>query len=314
MLTTLSMTGPRAPIQAEPADHPLRAALARGDDALARSGPALHHTLAARDRSLLSEVVVAQVSGLVSDLARQLGHVYGAADRSDGFVEALYDRLLPIDELRVHCQALAFEWRLALRLETELAIDPVLSPQVQTLVAHGDPATGAIAMAALASQARFAQAQRRMELPLGELPAELFHAVLLAMRDAAEGEGTEQAARAEARLRANYVEADSRLSLLARLADATHDAAHPAPAIEDAGVALWLSALAARSGETRDRTACAAADRSLGRLLLTLRAAGVSPGEAERQVLRIQPDAVLPRGLDEIGTREAAQWLAEARA
>ena len=84
--------------------------------------------------------------------------------------------------------------------------------------------------------------------------------------------------------------------------------------VEDAGVALWLSGLAARSGESRDRTACAAADPHLGRLLLTLRAAGATPVEAERQALRVQPDADLPRGLADVGTREAAQWLAEARA
>jgi hypothetical protein len=78
-------------------------------------------------------------------------------------------------------------------------------------------------------------------------------------------------------------------------------------------VALWRSAVAARSGQDRDRTACAVADPSLGRLLLTLRAAGVAPAEAERQALRTQPDAVLPRGLQDIGTREAAQWLAAAQ-
>lgn len=304
------MTGPRAPIPAEPAEHPLRAALARGDASLARSAPALHHILAAQDRSLVSEAVVAQVSGMLADLARQLFAALGESGSERLFQDAMTDRLLQIDELRAHCQALTLEWRLALRLESELAMDPVLSPLLQSLIAEGDSDTGAIAMAALAAQARFAQAQRRMQLPLGELPAELFHAALLAAREVAAPAVPDAATRAEARLRAGYEEGAGRLSLLARL---SASAGGQALIIEEAGVALWLSALAARSGENRDRTACAAADPLLGRLLLTLRAAGVSPTDAERQALRVQPDAALPHGLEDVGTREAAQWLAEAR-
>ena len=79
-------------------------------------------------------------------------------------------------------------------------------------------------------------------------------------------------------------------------------------------MALWLSILADGSGQSRDRTACAAADTHLGRLLLTLRAAGTPSAEAERQALRIQPDAEIPRGLDDVSTREATQWLADTRA
>lgn len=305
------MTGPRAPIPADSAEHPLRAALARGDALLARSGPALQHILAAHDRSLVSEAVVAQVGGMLGDLSRQLVAGLGEGRAEQAGIDAMSERLLQIDALRGHCQALALEWRLALRLEAELALDPVLSPLVQSLVAQGDPATGAVAMAMLAAQARFAQAQRRMQLPLGELPAELFHAVLLAAREVTAPAVADAATRAESRLRTSYDEGAGRLSLLARLAAATNG---QALILEDAGVALWLSALAARAEESRDRTACAAADPLLGRLLLTLRAAGVSPAEAERQALRAQPDATLPQGLQDIGTREAAQWLAEARA
>lgn len=314
MVTLLAMTGSRAPIPANPAENPLRAALARGDELLSRSRPALHHILAAQDCSLLSEAVVAQVRGMVADLADQLVDARAAAVDPVAAREAVVARLLLVDALRAHCQALALEWRLAVRLEAELAIDPVLSPLLQALVTDADPGVGAIAMAALAAQARFAQAQRRMQLPLGELPAELFHAALLAAREAIVEAGQDDSARAETRLRAGYEEGAGRLALLARLVAAAGSIPAPMPTIEDAGVALWLTALAARSGEDRERTACAAADPLLGRLLLTLRATGVAPAEAERQALRTQPDAVLPRGLQDIGTREAAQWLAEARA
>jgi hypothetical protein len=305
------MTGLRAPIPPDSTEHPLRAALARGDALRARSGPALQHLVAVQDCSLISEAVVAQVGGMLRHLADQIVDGRAVADPAAAR-ERVIDSLLRIDALREHCQALALEWRLAVRLEAEAAVDPVLTPLLQTLVADTDAGVGALAMAVLAAQARFAQAQRRVQLPLAELPAELFHAVMLAAREMS-GEGDEDYARAETRLRAAYDEGAGRLSLLARLMSVAGAIPSPLPAIEDAGVALWLSAVAARSGQDRDRTACAVADPSLGRLLLTLRAAGVAPAEAERQALRTQPDAVLPRGLQDIGTREAAQWLAAAQ-
>lgn len=307
------MTGPRAPIPANFAEHPLRVALARGDDVLSRSGSALQHILAAPDRSLLSDAVVAQVGGMLADLADQLVDARIAVVDPDAARAAVTARLLLVDTLRAHCQAIALEWRLSVQLEADLAIDPVLSPLLQELVGDPDPGVGAIAMAGLAAQARFAQAQRRLQLPLGELPAELFHAALLAARDAVEATDQNDVMRAETRLRAAYDEGAGRLSLLARLVTTADSISRPMPAVEEAGVALWLSTLAARSGESRERTACAAADPLLGRLLLTLRATGLSPAEAERQALRAQPNAILPHGLQDIGTREAAQWLAEAR-
>lgn len=313
VVTLLVMTGTRAPLPADPPAHPLRAALARGDALHARSGPALMHILAAQDRSLLSEAVVAQVSGMLADLSTQLVKAFSREATTPRQLMAVQSHLLQIDGLRAHCQALALEWRLALRLEAEQALDPVLSSLLQTLIGHENAATAALAMAALAAQARFAQAQRRMELAVGELPAELFHAVLVAARAALASDLQDDPAKPEARLRSTYDEGTSRLSLMARLVAAENALPVPMPPLDEAGVALWLTMLSLRAGEDRDRTACSVADPALGRLLLTLRAAGVAPLEAERQTLRVQPDAVLPRGLQDIGTREAAQWLAEAR-
>lgn len=309
------MTGPRAQTPADSADHPLRRALARGEQARAHSQPALHHLLAAPDLALIEEAVVAQVRGMIADLARQV--VEACPPRAVGSApgdEAVLARLMGEADLRGHCQALALEWRLAQRLESEIALDTVLSPLLQGWVAEGEAGLGALAMAALAAQARFAQAQRRMQLPLDELPAELFHTVLAAAREAAPTGSGEAFHHAEARLRAGFDEGASRLTLLARLAAEAGAQGTRALNVEEAGVALWLSTLAARSGESRERTACAAADPHLGRLLLTLRAAGVAPAEAERQALRVQPEAEPPRGLEDVGTREAAQWLAEVRA
>lgn len=300
MVRLLRMTGPRAPIPAEPAEHPLRAALARGDRLAARSAPALHRLLEAEDRRLLDEAIVAQVGGMIADLAAQLSNDDGAG---------LREALLALEPLRMHCHALALEWRLALRLEADRALDPVLSAVLRSLVAAGQPSTAPLAMAALAAQARFAQAQRRMQLPLRELPAELFHATLLAAREVL----PENFADHEQRLRSEFDEGVGRLALLARLAREVVASNAQVLAVDEAGAALWLSALAQQAGEGRDRTCYAAADPQFGRLLLTLRAAGLAPGEAERQALLIEPNAALPRGLHDVGTREAAQWLAAAQ-
>lgn len=314
MLMLQSMTGPRAPISADAANHPLRAALVRGERAYADSAPALRHLLAAMDHSLIGEAVVAQVRGQLADLARQLVEARSHGEAAGTVVEAMLARLVADADLSAHCQALALEWRLAQRLEAEQAIDPVLSPAMQGWVAQADAALGSLAMAALAAQARFAQAQRRMELPLAELPAELFHAALSAAREVIPDAAPDASPRGETLLRADYDEAASRLALLARLAREAAPLASRDLPLEEAGVALWLSILADGSGQSRDRTACAAADPHLGRLLLTLRAAGTPSAEAERQALRIQPDAEIPRGLDDVSTREATQWLADTRA
>lgn len=309
------MTGPRAQSPADHADHPLRAALSRGERVHARSAPALQHLLAAPEQSLIEEAVVAQVRGMLVDLARQLAEARSRARPvAPDVQEEMLARLLQVEDLRGHCQALALEWRLACRLEEELAIDPVLSPLIQVWVAEADAAIGSLAMAALAAQARFAQMQRRMQLALAELPAELFHAVLATAEEVIHGDAPDAAPHGDAQLRAEYDEAAGRLALLERLARNAGAQDARLLDVETAGVALWLTALAARSGENRDRTACAAADPHLGRLLLTLRAAGAAPAEAERQALRVQPEAALPGGLQDIGTREAAQWLAQVQA
>lgn len=308
MLALLEMTGPRAPIPADPAEHPLRAALTRGDRLLARSRQALRHLLDVDDQALLGEAVVAHVRGLLCDLARQIAEAHGKESLRSPLKRAVSEKLLGLGSLCQHLHALAIEWRLALSIEAERAVDPVLSPFFERSTGADDATFAALAVAGLAAQARFAQAQRRMHLPLGELPAELFHATLVAVRGAI----TEDYERGEAKLRADYDESGSRLALLARLVASTSVAPTSTPAIEEAGVALWLSSVASTTGEDRDRVALAAADPHSARLLLTLRAAGVSPADAERQLLILHPDIDLPTGLRDVGTREAAQWLREA--
>lgn len=300
------MTAPRPPLPAEPADHPLRASLASGDRLFASSRVALPHLLRLSGQSLLCEAVMAQIAGMLVDLAMQLSALQDGGEPPD----AIAERLLSHEPLSRHCHALALEWFLAGRLQDERALDPVLAPAIQALVAGGGEEEADLAIQALAAQARFAQSRRRMELPLRELPAELFHAALLAAR----GDDARAPGPGETQIRGDYEEGETRLALMGRLAAGPLAEAAGALTLENAGVALWASAIASRARQDRARVICAAVDPHLGRMLLTMRAAGLSAAEAERQAYLLYPDIPLPDGLHDIGTREAAQWLTEAYA
>lgn len=305
------MIGPGATPPSDNSDqHPLRAALAFGDKLLARNANALESLLLAQDRPFLTESIVSQIQALIASLARGL---VGVGGMRPGFSQLLETRLIREETIRTHCHALALEWRLTTLLEATLGIDPVLSPSLQKKVAHQNTAIASTAMAALTAQARFAQCQNRMELPLSDLPAELFHLALVIARDCASPSEMEAVRAREASLRSGFDEGRGRLTIQAQLSSQWGGAAGDLLDVRHAGVGLWLSALAVLSGESRDQISFATVEPLLGRLLLTLRAAGASPSEAETQALLIEPDASLPRGLHEIGTREAAQWLAQTR-
>ena len=77
----------------------------------------------------------------------------------------------------------------------------------------------------------------------------------------------------------------------------------------EAGVALFLSALALRSGQPRDIVAVSTNVRQQARLALGLRAAGLKPQDIEAQLLRLHPESMPPGGLADIGTREALDLL-----
>ena len=152
----------------------LRGELARSDRALAGVGPVLRHLLVSEGQSLLSDAVVARVRGMLSNLAAQmLGNsaAVGVLDEAAG-------RLAEDAALLGHLHALALESQLTERFAHRLSLDPVLSPLLQELIAADEPAVATLAMNSLTAQARFIQGQRRMELPLSELPAHLLDKVL----------------------------------------------------------------------------------------------------------------------------------------
>jgi hypothetical protein len=305
---------------ADPLERALDEELMRGDAIIGASRPILRHLLANEDYTLFSEEMVAHVRGMMFDLAWQLlwgwAGAAGIADKTS-FVQArqggLAQLLFHDQPLIGHAHALATEGQVAERLQREGGIDAVLSPLVQDLAASGDPAVADLAMALLAAQARFMQAQRRMELPLAELPGDLFHKALVQLRTFL-GDSELAAEEPERNMRSGYEEGVGRLALLARLAAGVLPDTGQALALDQAGVAIFATALAMASGQDREMAVLSFAEQQFSRLALGLRSAGLSQEMIARQFLLIHPDIALPGGFDSIAPTRALELLGGSRA
>ena len=296
--------------------------LAAADLALANVSPILRHLLGNEDHALFSDRIVAQVRAQIEDLARQLAMSIEAAmghsdPREAATVTApdLASALIASPAILAHAHALALEAQLAERLATRLALDPVLSPLLQALIASSDPNTAATAMALLAAQARFVQAQRRGELPLAELPGDLLHAALLTMRIHTAGDDPARdrmGAVLESAIRSNFDEAANRLGLLGRVVGGMGGGALAALDVAHAGVALFVTALGLGAGLERDCAVLATSEAQLPRLALALLASGVKPALVEQQFYALHPDITLPEGFETLRADRAAALLVGA--
>lgn len=295
----------------------LRRALAQGNAMLAGIEPILGHLLSAPDHSLFSDEIVARTRGMLADLARQVLRTQAEATGqkgSDAFAdrhgEALTEHLQHSAALLTHCHALAIEFQLTERLEIQFGLDPALSPLLQRLISNSDPTVSSCAMAALASQARFAQSQRRMELPITELPGDLLHETLIQWRRYCGETRSDAVARAETKLRQSYDESSGRLALFAKLMNATHGCSALMP--EDAGAGLFFTALAERSGQSREMAVLSSHGKQTARLALGLRAAGLQPRRIDEVLLRLHPGAAPLADLDRIDEGTARGLLLDA--
>ncbi len=297
----------------------LRDALARGNAALARIGPILTHLLATPDHSLFSDEIVARIRGMCHHLAWQVlraqAEATGQAGR-EAFAErhgdALAEHLLGSSTLLAYCHALALEWQLTEKLEAQYGIDPVLSPLIQELIAAEDTGLASAAMSSLTAQARFAQTQRRMELPLSELPGDLFHDLLMDWRTYSGHLRSDAMIRAEAKLRNAYDEGAGRIALLSRVVAGMGSEGQRALDIDHAGPSLFLTALAARTGQPRIAAVLSTNHQQTARLALGLRGAGLDGAEVERQVLRLDPKAMPSREIAGMPPEDARRLLAES--
>lgn len=286
----------------------LRQELAPENRALDSVVPILRHLLASEGPRLVTDAILARVRGMLSDIAGQLLaaaagrdpalRLAGAADmrQRDALAESLAGDAL----LLAHCHGLAMESQLAARIHQHHGIDPVLSPLLQELIASDEPVIAQLAMSVLAAQSRFIQSQQRMELPLGELPAELFLTVI-----------SEHGPQADAvrQLQAGYDEAAGRLGLLARLVSGLGRGAIAALSLDHAGPALFTTALAALAREPRVQAVLACQEGQGARLALTLRSADLSLEEIARQFALIDPAAGVPHNLAELSPERARLLL-----
>lgn len=300
---------------AAPVEALLRDELARGDAMLGTVAPILRHLILAEHHSLFSEEIVARTRAMLDDAARQLLVARGEAAQADNphdidpaQRDALTGALAASAPLLEHVHAAALEWQVTERLHARLGLDPVLSPLLQALIASSDAETAALAMNLLAAQARFTQAQRRMELPLGELPADLLPVALAALREAA-GAHADAATTA---ITARYDESRSRLGLIARLMLGMGGGACAALSISHAGVAMFLSALSLATGQERALVAVSTHEGQVARLAVALAAAGLKPASVEEQLFTLHPELAAPAGLDQLGADGAAALLAHA--
>jgi hypothetical protein len=297
----------------------LRDELGRGDAMIATSRPILRHLLANEDHGLFSDEMIARIRGMMNHVASQLLFAQAAAaeafdragyaaDRQEDLAQALFEDT----DFLAHAHALTLEAQLTERLQARSGIDAVLTPLVQELAAAREMDVAGLAMAVLAAQARFVQHHRRMELPLGELPGDLFHRALLLMRSQA-GDDEALAEQAERRLRDDYEEGAGRLGLLTRLVITMGQKATRALAIDHAGLAIFSTALAMASGQGRALTVLSFADRQFARLALALRAAGLKQQAVEEQFLYLHPEIALPDGFEALRADRAAALLAASR-
>lgn len=149
-----------------------------------------------------------------------------------------------------------------------------------------------------------------MKVALGELPGDLLHSALVAMRTVAGVERDESAAAAEQAIRLSYDESRSRIGLAARVIVGMGGGGIAALSVTHAGVALFITALSLTSGQNRDLAALSTSESQLARLALALRAAGLKQAAVEEQFLSLHPDLVLPDGFDQLGADRAAALLA----
>jgi hypothetical protein len=304
-------------------DDVLRVELAQGDAQIHSIGPILRHLLANDEHSVFGDEIIARVRAMLADLARQLldaltlARGEGDADDHDpAQIDAMVESLAAQGSFLNHAHALALEWQLTERLQARLALDPVVSPLLQALIASAEPSTAAAAMALLAQQARFAQNQRRMQLPLGELPGDLFHGALIALQTHAAHDPETQAIAAQAvqAVRQGFDESRSRLGLISRLVTGMGGGASAALGVTHAGTGIFLSALAMASGQDRDLAVLSTNEGQVARFALALRAAGLRPQAIEEQFAALHPEIALPPGFDQLGSDRAAALLAQSAA
>ncbi|MEO1730846.1 MAG: hypothetical protein AAFR64_08915 [Pseudomonadota bacterium] len=284
----------------------LRDELARANRAANGVVPVLGHLLASSGHSLVSDVVVARVRGMLTHIARQF---VARLPNTGTDADALTERLSVDPVMLSFVHAAAMEGIIAEALEQRASIDPVLSPLWQELIASVEPRISELAMQALASQSRFMQSQLRMQYPVNEMPPEMLERSLELWASLNEMPETNASFQTAIRsIKAEYDEANTRQGLLRRLGLSMNHGAIAALELNHAGLGLFVTVLAQLSGQSREQAVLSCDPEQSARLVLALRSVGMEWEMIERQFAIVEPSQRLPRGLEEL-TVEAARLL-----
>lgn len=324
-----------APRGADPCAVDANGAALSVPDAHGASGALLRPLALGQADGSLGDGVVAHVRGLLEDVARQLvealaGAAHAGGTCMEGGAQAAFVALLASNGTFLGgLHALALEWRLTSRLEERQGIDSVLTPiLLAALATEGegseDDTPLALARGLAGAQFRFCLDSRRMRLPLGELPPDLFRIALAALHLHASGlpaadrdDAHSRAIIAERSLRLRFDAERARLALLRRFAGEGAGPAHQNPDqldLTQAGAALFLTALARTTGLARAQALSLLAPARIGELVLVLRAAGLPAAQAGGCVQALHPDALVPGALLAITPQDAAQMLSQQAA
>ena len=287
----------------------LRDELARANRAAKGVVPVLGHLLAGSGHSLVSDVVVARVRGMLTHIARQF--VARLADTRAN-ADTLAERFSGDPVMLSYVHAAVMEGVIAEALEQRASIDPVLSPLWQELIASVEPRVSELAMQALASQSRFMQAQLRMQYPVNEMPPEMLERGLELWASLNEAPGQTASFQTAIRsIKAEYDEANTRHALLGRLGSSMNHGAIAALELNHAGLGLFVTVLSQLSGLSREQTVLSCDPEQSARLVLALRSVGMEWDMIERQFAIVEPSQRLPRGLEELSVETARLLLVE---
>ncbi|MEP1422743.1 MAG: hypothetical protein ABJK59_13325 [Erythrobacter sp.] len=293
----------------------LRDEMARGNRALRSIAPVVGQLLDGEGPSLFGDAIIARLRGMLGHIAEQLIGELPVIEGNNPELESPQNALaarMSTDETVVdHLYTCALEGYLSGKLEQSASIDPVLSPLIQELIASEKPEIAELAMSALAAQSRFSQSQRRMEIPIGELPFEVFGRVLEHFEAVSLGAEKRQIDTIITNLKQRYDEGAGRIGLFARLSASMHGGAVAALDLGHAGLALFASGLASLTQQQRDRAVFACHESQTVRLALMLKAAGLSSHSIDSQLTILGYTKSLPSQFEMLSQTVAQDTLRE---
>jgi len=300
---------------ATPEEAALRDELVRGDLALTGVAPVLTHMLAQVEAPLVNEAVIARVQGMLGDISRQLvgqidldSEAYDQ-DQLEQLIDDLVERFAEDGRLLEYCHSLVIEGKIAMQFQKTQALDPVLSPLFQELIASGETEIADLAMTTLTAQSRYILEFEKMALPINELPAELFHSVIAKWQEFCVHTRADVRMTAFEELRKNYSEANTRLGLLERLVASLGNAQRVALNLEHSGYALLATALGQLSGQDRSLAVLSCMPSQFARLALGLRAGRLADDEIATLFAQLHRDKPVPEGIGQILPDQAQSIL-----